>query len=91
MQKFTPLSRKTLLNQVSGWEFISSMNIYPIIIYINLHNINNHNLHQLKNYMSTIGGKAQVLNTHQLIPLFGKNIKFKFITTGNIIALMFHK
>lgn len=89
MQKFTSLHRKTLLNYSSGWQFILSIHRYPIILYINLHNINNFNLHQIKQYMVAINGCAQVLNTQQLIYLFGKNIKFKFMVTGNIVALTF--
>lgn len=56
---------------------------------MNLHNINNYKLHQLKNYMSTIGGYAQVLNTSQLKYLFNNNIKFRFLITGNLVTLMF--
>lgn len=91
MQKFTSLDRKTLLNYSSGWSFVLSIYKYPIILYINLHNINNSYLHQIKHYMSTITGSAQVLNTNQLVYLFGENIKFKFLVTGNIVALTFHK
>ena len=89
MQTFTFLSRKTLLNYSSGWEFILLLHKYPIIVYVNLHNINNYKLHQLKNYMSTIGGYAQVLNTSQLKYLFNNNIKFRFLITGNLVTLMF--
>ena len=46
-------------------------------------------MHQIKQYMFTINGGAQVLNTQQLTYLFGKNIKFKFMVTGNIVALTF--
>ena len=91
MQKFTSLYRKTLLNYSSGWKFILSVHRYPIILYINLHNINNSILHQIKQYMFTINGSAQVLNTQQLTYLFGKNIKFRFMVTGNIVALTFDK
>jgi len=91
MQKFTSLYRKTLLNYSSGWSFILSMYKYPIILYINLHNINNSHLHQIKHHMSTLAGSAQVLNTNQLIYLFGENIKFKFLVTGNIVALSFYR
>lgn len=41
--------------------------------------------------MSTLAGSAQVLNTNQLIYLFGENIKFKFLVTGNIVALSFYR
>ena len=91
MQKFTSLSRKNLLNYVSGWEFCLLFHKYPIIVYINLHNINNNKLHQLKDYMTANRGCAQVLNTHQLEYFFDKNIKFKFLITGNLVALMFEQ
>lgn len=91
MQKFTSLYRKTLLNYSSGWSFVLSVYKYPIILYINLHNINNSHLHEIKHYMSAITGSAQVLNTNQLLYLFGENIKFKFLITGNIVALTFQK
>lgn len=76
-------------NYAQGWEFVLLLHKYPIIIYINLHNINNYKLHQLKNYMTIKGGYAQVLNTHQLEHCFQGNIKFKFLLTGNLIALTF--
>ena len=91
MRYLTPLSRKILLNKCSSWQFWLAINIYPIIVYINLHNINNKQLHEVKNYISSFGGAAQVVSSNQLTYLFQDNIKFKFLITGNIVALMFNQ
>lgn len=91
MRYLTPLSRKILLNKYSSWQFWLAVNKYPIIVYINLHNINNKQLHEVKNYMSSLEGAAQVVSSNQLTYLFQDNIRFRFLITGNMVALMFNE